>query len=398
MHEWITFTREELYELVWATPMARLATEYAISDVGLAKLCARHDVPTPPRGYWAQREAGKAPKRPPLPPSEDHAPIQLARVEETDDPEEGELARALAALKRPEHRVAVADRLTSPCALVKEARAALEEATPDAWGILEPRRRCLGVRVSRGARARALRIADALLKAFAEHGWPVTITDRATVVELREVSIGLSIEEILETVEVAVEPDLRADRYAFHYARRQTAHKPSGRLCVHIEVHEELWGAALQRRWRDSATRALEDRLELVLVGMLKLAYGVRAERARRRRREDEERERARQRRAELEEQQRRRAALAAERARVARLRDQATRWRESQHLRRFVDEARERGALPELGLDGHELASWIAWALQQADRLDPFAPSPPSILDDAEAIDATADPRRGYP
>ncbi len=395
MEEWITFTREELYELVWATPMARLATEYAISDVGLAKLCARHDVPTPPRGYWAQREAGRAPPRPPLPPLEDHAPIQLARVEETDDPEEDELARALAALKHTEHRVAVADRLTSPCPLVMEARAALEEATPDPSGILEPPRRCLDVRVSRGARARALRIADALLKAFAAHGWPVTITDRATVVELREVRIRLTIEEILETVEVAVEPDLRAERYAFHYSRRETAQKPSGRLCVHIDASEPAWGA--QRRWRDSAKRALEDRLELVLVGILNLAYGVRAARAQRRRWEDEQRERARQRQAALEEEQRRRDALAAERGRVARLRDQVTRWRESQDLRRFVEHARERGGPPELGLEGREIASWTAWALEQADRLDPLAPSPPSILDDAEAIDATADPRRGY-
>jgi crotonobetainyl-CoA:carnitine CoA-transferase CaiB-like acyl-CoA transferase len=32
----VTVTRERLYELVWQKPMARLAVEYAISDVGLA--------------------------------------------------------------------------------------------------------------------------------------------------------------------------------------------------------------------------------------------------------------------------------------------------------------------------------------------------------------------------
>src|SRR5687767_12788611 len=44
-------TREELYELVWSTPMSRLAGRYGLSDVGLAKVCDRHHVPRPPRGY-----------------------------------------------------------------------------------------------------------------------------------------------------------------------------------------------------------------------------------------------------------------------------------------------------------------------------------------------------------
>lgn len=37
-----------------------------ISDVAVAKLCARLQVPKPPRGYWARIEAGQAPRRPPL--------------------------------------------------------------------------------------------------------------------------------------------------------------------------------------------------------------------------------------------------------------------------------------------------------------------------------------------
>ncbi len=32
--------------------------------------------------------------------------------------------------------------------------------------------------------------------------------------------------------------------------------------------------------------------------------------------------------------------------------------------------------------VDEIELAEWIAWATSQADRLDPLAKSPPSILD----------------
>jgi hypothetical protein len=44
-------TREELYDRVWSTLMIQLATEFGISDVGLAKICKRLNVPVPHRGY-----------------------------------------------------------------------------------------------------------------------------------------------------------------------------------------------------------------------------------------------------------------------------------------------------------------------------------------------------------
>ncbi|TPL43583.1 hypothetical protein [Mesorhizobium sp. B2-4-6] len=59
-----TFTRRELYELVWSKPLQKLAEEFGISDRGLAKICMRHRVPSPSRGYWARLAAGQKIKRP----------------------------------------------------------------------------------------------------------------------------------------------------------------------------------------------------------------------------------------------------------------------------------------------------------------------------------------------
>ena len=61
----IRLTRQELYDQVWSTPMRKLATLYGLSDVGLAKICESHNIPRPPRGYWAKKEFGKAPPRTP---------------------------------------------------------------------------------------------------------------------------------------------------------------------------------------------------------------------------------------------------------------------------------------------------------------------------------------------
>ncbi|MFM0009189.1 hypothetical protein [Paraburkholderia sediminicola] len=64
--EYTDFRREELYEEVWAEPVTKVAKRYAISDVGLRKICLDLGVPLPPVGYWAKLAAGRAVKRPPL--------------------------------------------------------------------------------------------------------------------------------------------------------------------------------------------------------------------------------------------------------------------------------------------------------------------------------------------
>jgi hypothetical protein len=53
-------SREVLYTLVWTRPISRLARDFGISDRGLSKICDRLEVPVPPRGYWARKEAGQA--------------------------------------------------------------------------------------------------------------------------------------------------------------------------------------------------------------------------------------------------------------------------------------------------------------------------------------------------
>jgi hypothetical protein len=61
-----SLTRERLYEEVWRTPMRSLAHRVGCSDRGLSKLCDRHRIPVPPRGYWAKLAVGKRMRRPAL--------------------------------------------------------------------------------------------------------------------------------------------------------------------------------------------------------------------------------------------------------------------------------------------------------------------------------------------
>ena len=61
------FRRDALYELVWTAPVMEIAKRLGVSDVALAKLCRRANIPIPGRGYWARVESGQQLDRTPLP-------------------------------------------------------------------------------------------------------------------------------------------------------------------------------------------------------------------------------------------------------------------------------------------------------------------------------------------
>jgi hypothetical protein len=68
----------------------------------------------------------------------------------------------------------------------------------------------------------------------------------------------------------------------------------------------------------------------------------------------------------------------------VDRLVGDAKSWRASLELRGFIAEAEARMARGEWAApDGGDAALWLEWARGQADRLDPFVPGPPSVLDE---------------
>ena len=57
--ETIIYKRSDLYRQVWEQPVLKVAKTYGISDVALAKICRKLNVPLPGRGYWARKAAGQ---------------------------------------------------------------------------------------------------------------------------------------------------------------------------------------------------------------------------------------------------------------------------------------------------------------------------------------------------
>ena len=127
--------------------MQKLAESFGISDVGLAKICERHRVPTPPRGYWAKKEAGRPVKQtifvevddPPL----DHITIESTR-DKLPPP-----VRDIIEQRRAERKAARPDRprsamvppaieaITDPHPAIAATAKALRRAKPTGRGVVE---------------------------------------------------------------------------------------------------------------------------------------------------------------------------------------------------------------------------------------------------------------------
>jgi len=60
-------SRQALYEMIWNEPISKVAPRFGISDVALSKICRKHGIPRPPRGYWAKLAAEKPVTRISLP-------------------------------------------------------------------------------------------------------------------------------------------------------------------------------------------------------------------------------------------------------------------------------------------------------------------------------------------
>ncbi len=64
-----SYTRNEIYELLWSEASKKVAFRIGISDVALGKWCKQYGVPKPPVGYWAKVASGKKViEKPPLEP------------------------------------------------------------------------------------------------------------------------------------------------------------------------------------------------------------------------------------------------------------------------------------------------------------------------------------------
>lgn len=377
-------SRKALYEQVWSVPASRLATDFGLSDVGLAKLCKRHQIPRPPRGYWAKLEAGKAPPQTPLPPGENDDEIVVAYVESPGFERSG-LASPLEALlaeeARPENRIQISENLRGAHPLVVAVREEFTGAKSNAAGILTPEQPVsLDLSVTRNQFRRALLVINALLKALESRGLAVS---EGPEVRIFEEQIAFGIKERIKLIKEQPEEADLSGSYQFSYNRYIKREVATGELVVFIKEPTRCLVSGQRKQWKDASKQNVEDCLNKIIRGFYQYAGATREARL-----EDEEREKEFQRKLQRREQEKeQRAELrrqqAVEQQRIKSLIQEVQDWKTSQEIREYLEQIRENQTTIAAGAAlTPEWEQWLSWAKDQADRLDPFMKSPPSILD----------------
>ncbi len=375
----IRISRRELYDQVWSIPMWSLAKKYGRSDVGLSKICKKHDIPCPPRGYWAKVESHRKPKQIPLPRKDADEIIEIHPNpfhSSHSDPKERVTP------KDPEERIIVAEELRNPHPLVKQSADILKTIQPDATGIIIPaKENCLDIRVSKKSLRRALLIMDALVKSLEKRGFEVRLSKQSTEVKILDTVLGITIsEELVRERKEPKDSDLNG-YYRFGHSRFEDHPIPSGILCLSIHSGVYFRGF-IQQNWRDREKRKLEDSLNKFIQGLAKIAV-LKKEHIQRK--QQEERERIEQQ--KKWEEERRRAE--AEKQKLERLMRNVENWYKSRQIREYISAVEEMASSGKytFNMEGG-VESWIKWAKEQADRFDPLFPLPRPRPSSKENVD----------
>lgn len=373
-----TISRSDLYDLVWSKPISQLAKSYSLSDVGLAKLCHRYDIPRPGRGYWAKLQHGKKVRRTPLPNRADERQIRLAEAgpsAPSSSVRESAEAR-IHAEKNPENRITVhpLNEDTPRHKLVEKAEKQLIDARVDHAGRICARKNpTLDITTTKSNLPRILSIMNALLVALEERGYKVS---RGPAVEILGSHLGISVSEDVETVQTPRDDLDISGGYEFGHSRHTESQRATGSIVMYIEGGEECGGYGCQRSWRDTKKQPLERRVNAFIAAMIEFAIRIH-ERDEQRRKAEEERQQADILRAERAKQRaERQKEYNAEKKRLETLLSQASSLQQCKQIRELIEAVRlEHSRDAPIDPDS-EIGRWIQWASLHADRFDPIIES----------------------
>ena len=376
----IVINREELYERVWQTPARQLAKQYELSDARLTVICRLLKVPKPAPGYWAKIKHGKGPRRPPLPSLGPEERTEFVHIIDEDrqrakviEPDIQELANKVPEIK-------VSSRLNDPDLLIRNAITWIGRKP---YGHSAPHTPThLGLNVHPASVGRAVRLMDALVKGFKNLGHEVRGEDNSNKDQYFEVlgqRIRFKLREHAKQINHILIKKEMADKKAggYFYAPKYD-YLPTGRLEFNLDP--VIWGVrGYKKKWSDSTKKLLESQLRDIIQGSILLAGELR--------REAERQEKAEQVAAELrmkriEEEKR----LAEEEARKRALDVHVQNWVKSKQLRSFIQEFEGRlmdGPYTEQARQ--DWRSWIAWASEYANQLDPITATLAKLADSSQ-------------
>ena len=372
------YERETLYEEVWSTPVTKVAEKYGVSDVMIHKVCKALDVPVPPRGYWAKKEAGEPVEKPPLPDTTGNTTKLGNRTTTAADKESTVIDESLGFLPDDE-RFSVAK-----CALQISVDTKKRKLHPvlmkhkagcEAWAkkyksmgqisknsyayreLMDKEPPFFGS-VSTETFMRLYRILDALYSAIEELGGSIN-SDLS--VKIRGEHVRFSVSETYDKVKHALskEEQKKLEQYERDKKLHKYADEPKFQKYDYLPTGKLTFTAYRGSYMRDTTSRGLENRVGEMLISLYMESEAVRI---------DREAKEAAARKAEEEKRQKelRQQRYNDEVDRINALKQEAADFETACNIRAYI------AAVEGKSDSSDEQKEWIAWAKAKADWYDP--------------------------
>lgn len=369
-------SREELHQLVWESPGTHLAKRFGISDVALAKICHKLDVPRPPPGWWARKAAGRKVSVASLPPRRPdvHGQIRIAPTPRTTDGLREHIRTEAERLGS----ISVADRLTRPHPLIANWLRDRRERQQRVRLGQEPWRRSLYSVAGWTSTDRwRHRVLHALLRALERRGVSIGEDDRgrlSAMIEGEALAFELR-EKLRQVTRPLTDEERRWETWNRSGVRKEL--EPTGFLQFTISAWTE---ESVRKNWLESDGRPIDGMLPEIVATFVVLAP-VLAERTRQReeaaRRWEEERHRAeeeRQRQHEDDNRWRQFLQIAVD-------------WKQAALAREFIAALQIGGPGTDELIAERSVAEWLAWAEAKVTDMDPVGKGAQWVFGDVARI-----------
>lgn len=344
-----TLSRQQLYNLVWPTPLLTLSKKYTLSDNGLRKICIRMQIPLPQAGHWMRLKFNKKVRIVSLNGNyngEDSVALPL-RTEKSPPPTENPvklLAHALGNDKTISFDVP--ERLHSKDPLIIAAKERLTAKNRyDRTGVVYCHTGELDIKVGIDNVDRMLRFADTLLRILQHRRHTIDFISGYTAISVNGQRMKILFRERLKRHIVK----------GTHYD--STELHPTGLLVFKLDNYPS-------KEWKDG-----KQRLEYYLP---EIVATLEVESLRLNKRDEEWRRERLLREQEEDKQKELHARKVKDLDDFKGMLSKAERWHQADNLRRYIDEVKRKGFMS---------AEWIAWACRKADWYDPFIEAEDEML-----------------
>src|SRR4030043_58576 len=202
--EQVTLTRKELFDLVWAEPLSRLAKKYKISDNGLRKICKRMNIPIPAMGHWQKIQYKKKVTIIKFPEKYDGKDEIILHEKGSDNTETDSPLAQLRRLTRSiedtkDLQLIVPDRMSSrPDILIKSTMDyydAVRRYYKSHHGTYPDRINVLNIQVQEESRPRAFRLLDTIIKVLMSRNHDVIADHFTTYAKIGDEKVKFRLRE-----------------------------------------------------------------------------------------------------------------------------------------------------------------------------------------------------------